>query len=128
VIDEARPRLGVALAAAAAPFAVWAGLMLYAILTGQRIDPWTVIQSGPIILLVGWAFALIPAMVIGLPVYLVLRRISPMHWWHAGFAGALIGAPLGVLVGSDPAITALLAIGGLAGGLLFRAVVGKGMP
>jgi ABC-type tungstate transport system substrate-binding protein len=75
-------------------------------------------------LIVGVQIALLHAVLVGLPAYLLLSRRGRVRWWHAGLGGALIGGvPLGLFFISGGVESALvLGLAGLVGGLVFWAV------
>lgn len=96
------------------------------------------ILLGPLVVIafpIGFVIALIHAVVLGAPAYLLLRRYRLLGWGPVVLAGFAIGAaPIGLLsVGETPApsgeglwIVGLFGLFGLLGALAFRVRMGRG--
>jgi hypothetical protein len=112
-----RARVGVAglAAAAAAPVPLAVG-MLVGVAGGGEL---AAILLLPLIMLVGLPIALLHVVLLGLPLYLALRRRWRIGWPFSTLAGAVIGSlPMALLW--DPASALVVGgLGGLAGGFAF---------
>lgn len=96
------------------------------------------ILLGPLVVIafpIGFVIAMVHAVVLGLPVYLLLRRYRMLGWIPVGLAGFGIGAtPVGLLSldGATRAsadvfwIVGLFGLFGALGALIFRARLGRG--
>lgn len=116
--------LGIIAAAMCAPILFCIGLLLDAAWAHPPLDVRTAITSMPFVLLFGFLITIIPTLLFALPAYLLLRLRWPMRWWHAGLAGAAIGAaPIVLSVPNLPELATWAGIG-MGSGLVFRAVVG----
>ena len=74
----------------------------------------------PIILIFGFPVALLHAIVLALPAYLVARRRWRLAWWHAAIAGFIVGAvPSALLLSGDLDSSVLTGACGTFGGWAF---------
>ena len=109
-------RIALALVAASAaaplPFALF--------LVTQAPDQFWVL---PAILIFGFPAALLHALLLALPTYLLVRRRWPLAWWSSGAIGFLIGiAPSALFLPRSPA-TFVVGACGIAGGVAFWLVL-----
>jgi hypothetical protein len=129
MMEEEHPsgaRLMAALACAVAVAAVGAAA-LWSRMLGQPAP-----GLFPLILMFGLPIAAAHALILGLPVYLLLRRRWTLRWWSAALGGfAVAVVPAGLLSsapGSGMSLTVLrelaeLGLLGLAGGVAFWIVL-----
>ena len=94
--------------------------------TGNPVE--NVLSALPLVLLFGAPVALLHVFLIGVPLYLALRRRWRLRWWSAPLAGFLIGAlPMALLFQSLEGMW-FFGLCGLVGGLVFWAVLRPGPP